>query len=157
MPNFLEQLAAEWYEFSGYFVKRNVNVGRRPQGGWECELDIVAFNPEKKHLVHFEPSMDADSWAKRNERFHKKFEAGEKHIPKLFEAFRPLPKIEPIAIFVFGSARDHPEVGGGRVLMIKDFMQTVRNRIKGKSVSTEAISEKYVILRALQFATEYWE
>ena len=41
--NFLEQLIAEWYEYRGYFVRRNVLVGRRLKGGYECELDIVAF------------------------------------------------------------------------------------------------------------------
>jgi hypothetical protein len=64
MANFLEQLAAEWYEFSGYFVRRNVHVGRRARGGWECELDVVAFNPKRKHLIHLEPSMDALHWDK---------------------------------------------------------------------------------------------
>lgn len=37
MPNFLEQLVAEWYEFRGYFVWRNINVGPRPKGGFESE------------------------------------------------------------------------------------------------------------------------
>ena len=49
MPgNYLEDLVAEWYEYNGYFVKRNVWVGKLPAGGYECELDIIAFNPEKK-------------------------------------------------------------------------------------------------------------
>jgi hypothetical protein len=62
MPaNFLEQLVTEWYEYKGYFIKRNVWVGRRPQGGYECELDVVAFDPISKHLVHIEPSTDASS------------------------------------------------------------------------------------------------
>lgn len=78
MANFLEQLAAEWYEYNGYFVNRNVHVGRRPKGGWECELDVVAFNPSTKHLVHIEPSMDSDRWDKRETRFRKKFDAGQK-------------------------------------------------------------------------------
>jgi len=67
--NHLEQLVSEWYEFQGYFVRRNVHVGKRSNGGWECELDVIAFNPQKKHLVHIEPSMDANSWAKREERY----------------------------------------------------------------------------------------
>ena len=61
--NFLEQLIAEWYEYQGYYVKRNIRVGKLPKGGYEEELDIVAFHPEKNSLVHIEPSMDADSWA----------------------------------------------------------------------------------------------
>jgi hypothetical protein len=76
MINFLEQLAAEWYEFRGYFVRRNVRVGPRPNGGHECELDVVAFHPKKRHLVQIEPSMDADSWAQREQRYAKKFTAG---------------------------------------------------------------------------------
>jgi len=52
--NHLEQLVAEWYEYQGYFVRRNVHVGKRSNGGWECELDVVAFNPSEKHLVHIE-------------------------------------------------------------------------------------------------------
>ena len=101
--------------------------------------------------------MDAHGWSKRDERFRKKFEAGQKYIPQLFEAFQPLPEIERIALFVFGSSKEHAEVGGGRVLMIADFMQTVRAGIKGKSISNAAIPEKYVILRTLQFAAEYWK
>lgn len=55
--NYLEQLVAEWYEYQGYFVRRNILVGKRDKGGHECELDVVAFNPETQHLVHVEPSM----------------------------------------------------------------------------------------------------
>jgi hypothetical protein len=46
--NYLEQLLAEWYEFQGYFIRQNVWVGKRPQGGYECELDIVAFHPGRR-------------------------------------------------------------------------------------------------------------
>jgi hypothetical protein len=155
MANFLEQLAAEWYEYNGYFVNRNVHVGRRPKGGWECELDVVAFNPSTKHLVHIEPSMDSDRWDKRETRFRKKFDAGQKYIPQLFASFEPLPKIERIALFVMGSDKKHPSVGGGSVLMIKDFMQTIRNAVGAKSVFKSVIPEKYVILRTLQFAAQF--
>jgi hypothetical protein len=140
VPNFLEQLVAEWYEYNGYFVNRNVHVGRRRQGGWECELDVVAFNPRTKHLVHIEPSTDADRWDKRETRFRKKFDAGQKYIPQLFESFKPLPEIERIALFVFGN-----------------FMQKIRDKIKGKTAFKSAIPEKYVILRTLQFAAQFWK
>jgi len=80
--NFLEQLVAEWYEYRGYFVRRNVPVGRRARGGYEAELDVVAFNPGTRHLVHLEPSMDAESWETRERRFRRKFDAGREHIPE---------------------------------------------------------------------------
>lgn len=86
MPsNHLEQLIAEWYEYQGYFVRRNILVGKRAKGGYECELDIVAFHPLTKHLVHIEPSLDANSWAVREARFKRKFDAGRKYIPGLFD------------------------------------------------------------------------
>jgi hypothetical protein len=78
MANFLEQLVSEWLEYQGYFIRQNVKVGKLPKGGWEGELDIVAFHPVTRHLVHYEPSTDADSWARREERFEKKFDAGKK-------------------------------------------------------------------------------
>jgi hypothetical protein len=84
MINFLEQVVSEWYEFRGYFVRRNVRVGPRTKGGHESELDIVASHPEKKHLVHIEPSSDAASWEARELKYKKKFDAGKKYIPALF-------------------------------------------------------------------------
>ena len=86
--NHLEALVAEWYEFRGYFVRRNVQVGKLLKGGYHCELDIVAFHPEQRSLAHIEPSLDSDSWAKREVRYKKKFEAGRRHIPALFPVSR---------------------------------------------------------------------
>jgi hypothetical protein len=52
MPiNHLEQIVAEWLEYQGYFVRRNIKVGKRERGGYECELDIVALHPKEKKLV----------------------------------------------------------------------------------------------------------
>lgn len=57
----MEELVAEWFEYCGYIVKRNERVGRRAAGGHEGELDIVAFNPEKNHLIHIETLVYGDS------------------------------------------------------------------------------------------------
>ncbi len=76
--NYLEQLVAEWYEYQGYFVRRNVLVGKRAKGGYKCELDVVGLHPSKQHLVHIEPSMDCHKWEKREQRFAKKFKIGTK-------------------------------------------------------------------------------
>ena len=60
-----------------------MQVGKRVKGGYDCELDVVAFCPQRQHLVHVEPSMDANTWAEREARYAKKFEAGRKYIPGL--------------------------------------------------------------------------
>lgn len=154
--NFLEQLAAEWFEYRGYFVRRNVRVGPRAKGGHDGELDIVAFDPVSRHLVHVEPSMDADPWERREQRFTRKFELGRKHIPDLFKGLDLPPNPDQIALLVFGSDKDRKTLGGGRILLIAEFMKDIRMSLEGKKVAKAAIPEQFVILRSLQFALNYW-
>jgi len=149
--NFLEQLVSEWLEYKGYFVRRNVHVGKRPKGGYECELDVVGFHPERRHLVHIEPSMDANSWAVRRERYSKKFKAGRQYIPSMFEGFRPLPEIEQIALFGFGGRGPHETLGGGRVVLLREWMQDVLADLEQKPIASHAVPEQYVCLRTAQF------
>ena len=113
MPaNHLESLVAEWYEFQGYFVRRNVQVGKREKGGYECALDIVGFHPERGLLVQVEPSLDAQSWDKRRDRYQKKFDAGRRFIPSLFPGLDISSNPQQIALFVYGG-RGTGEIAGG--------------------------------------------
>ena len=153
--NFLEQLVAEWYEYRGYFVRRNVPVGKRARGGYESELDVVAYHPEKRHLVHLEPSMDADSWETRERRFRSKFEAGRKYIPQLFPGVNLPEAIEQIAIFAFASRTNHPTVGGGNVLQVSDLMREIMEDLGDRKIMENAVPEHHSLLRTLQFVVEY--
>ena len=63
--NHLEQLISEWLEFKGFFVRRNVKVGKLQHGGHAGELDVVAYHPDTKCVLHIEPSIDSYDWAKR--------------------------------------------------------------------------------------------
>src|SRR5215467_744249 len=107
--NHLEDLVAEVYGLQGCFVRRNIQVGKRPRGGYECELDIVAFHPGNRKLVQIEPSLDTDTWEERERRYLKKFNAGRRYIPELFEGLALPREIEQIALFVYG--------GGGRATL----------------------------------------
>lgn len=153
--NFLEQLVTEWYEYKGYFVRRNVFVGRRARGGYESELDVVAFNPSTRHLVHVEPSLDAESWEKRERLFRKKFDAGRKYIPGLLQGFDLPEEIEQIAILVFASKSNHPTLGGGKVLLISDLMRQIMEDLGDKKIASRMIPDHHPILRTLQFVIEY--
>jgi hypothetical protein len=155
MINHLEQLVSEWYEFNGYFVRRNVLVGKRSKGGFESELDVVAFHPQNRHLVHIEPSLDADSWKKREERFGKKFKAGRKYIPKLFSRMEIPNDIEQIALFVFASNANVTMIGGGRVALASEFYAEIVYALRGKSVAKEAVSEQFPLIRTIQYCCEY--
>lgn len=156
MGNFLEQLVAEWYEFRGYFIRRNVKVGKRPNGGYDSEFDIVAFNPISRHLVHVEPSMDCDSWTTREKRFRAKFDAGQKHIPGIFDGFSNLPDIEHLAIFVYGSTKNHTLIGNGRIVPIKILMDDIHASLANLEIRNAAVPEHFTILWSLQFAANFW-
>lgn len=154
--NHLESLVAEWFEFRGYFVRRNVHVGKRPGGGWTCELDVVAIHPETKHLVHVEPSMDSNTWDKREERYTKKFAAGRKYIPQMFKGVDVPMDIEQIALFGLGSGTtERKKIGGGRIMMMPEFLQEVLTGLKDKRIEREAIPEQFPLLRTLQFVCQH--
>lgn len=153
--NYLEQLVAEWYEYRGYFVRRNVPVGKRAKGGYECELDVVAFHPERKHLVHLEPSTDALSWEKREARYQKKFDSGREHIPGLFRGL-PIPEeIEQVAVFIFASSKNVKTIGGGQVVLIGDLLAEIFSDLKSKRIASRAVPENFPILRTMQLVANY--
>jgi hypothetical protein len=153
--NYLEQLLAEWYEYRGYFLRRNVLVGKRKKGGYECELDIVGFHPRERHLLHVEPSMDAMSWEQREQRFRKKFEAGKQYIHQLFDGLDLPDEIDHRAVFVFASTKTHQTIGGGRVVHVSEVLQEIFGQLKSKSLFTSTIPEHLAILRSFQFVAEY--
>jgi hypothetical protein len=149
----LESLISEYLEWQGYLVRRNTKVGRLGHGGWEMELDVVGFHPRDKHLIHYEPSIDALSWEKREARYRKKFEAGKRYILK--DLFGWLPedtKIEQVAVFP-----NHPKgrdaIAGGRIVSVDEFMSEVKKRVaKCGPMLCSAISEQYPLLRTIQMA-----
>lgn len=153
--NHLEQLVAEWYEYRGYFVRRNVQVGPRPKGGYECELDVVAFHPAQNHLVHIEPSMDADSWAKRQKRYAKKFLAGRNYIPALFEGVLLPGDIEQIALLGFASNTNVKTLAGGRIMTTSELFVEIVADLSDKKIAKAAVPEQYPLLRTIQFACEH--
>lgn len=78
--NHLETLVAEYLDWQGFLVRRNTKVGKLAHGGWAMELDIVGYNPHTGTIVHYEPSTDAHTWARREERFGAKFARGREYI-----------------------------------------------------------------------------
>jgi hypothetical protein len=153
--NFLEQLIVEWYELQGYFIRKNVLVGKRLKGGYECELDVVAFHPGKKHLVHLEASMDASSWSEREKRFKKKFDAGKKHIPILFKDLDIPANIDQIAVLVFASKQNRATLAGGRLILGNELLEQIFKDLQHRSIYAQTIPEQFPILRAFQFVAQY--
>jgi len=155
MANHLEQLISEWLEYKGYFVRTNVKVGKLSHGGFEGELDIVAYHPVENHLIHVEPSIDAHTWLKREERFKKKFDAGKKYI--ILEIFPWLPhnKVFEQWAVLWGSNRNHKYVGGGKVIPIWEMYRIIAKEISLINPVGKAIPEQYSLLRTIQY-TLHW-
>ncbi|HVT87955.1 MAG TPA: hypothetical protein VHD56_03805 [Tepidisphaeraceae bacterium] len=146
----LEDLLAEYYEWGSHVVKCNTLVGRRQHGGWEMELDIIAYSPENK-IPHLEPSLDALCWTKRQERFKKKFNAGRKYIFKdMFPWLPPDTQIIQRAILV--SAGEHRRtLAGAEVLSVDEMIGEIKQAVACKGpASRAAISERYPLLRTIQ-------
>lgn len=155
MPaNHLEQFVAEWYEYRGYFLRRNVRVGKLAHGGFECELDVVAWHPETKHVVHIEPTMDADTWDKRIKRYTKKLRAGRKHIPGLFPNISIQPRnIEQIILLGYGSNVNHQTIDGAEVRMSSQLLEGVLTHLRDIDLNSRAVPEQFIILRTLQLVS----
>jgi len=163
--NFLEELVAEWLEYNRYFVKRNERVGPLPKGGYKGELDVVAFNPETKHLIHVEPTTDTYvvkpttdtvSRARRERKFKKKFELGDEYIKGLFEGLTVPTEIEKKALFAYGSNKKQEKIGGGQVVLAKNYILDILRELKKPSSLSRTVPEKYPILRVLQMVAYYW-
>ena len=147
--NHLEKLVRQYYDWQHYLVKGNVKVGRLAHGGWAGELDVVAYNPKTHHLVHIEPSIDADSWDKREKRFEKKFSSGREYIfDTVFPWLTQDTPLEQIAILITSSRK---ELCGAKVISIDEFMKEIKDKISKQGIiGKNAIPEEYDLLRTIQ-------
>ena len=152
--NYLEQLAVEWYEYRGYFVRRNVPVGRRDEGGYEAELGVIAVDPGTDRIVHVEASMDAHSWEVREQRFGRKFAAGRAHLPAAVGELASS-GIEQVALVALGSRVNHPTLGGGQVLTLAEFLVEILAELRDGGGAGIPVPQQFPILRTLQFVAEH--
>jgi len=154
--NHLEQLVAEWLEFKGYFIRRNVKVGRLPHGGHEGELDVVAYHPIENRLIHIETSTDAGTWLKREERFKKKFETGHKYIIPEILPWLPHNKTFEQWAVLWGSDRHHPTIGGGKVVPVRKLYRMIAEDIVAlEKKGNRAVPEQFPLLRTMQYTLRY--
>ena len=152
--DYLEQLAREWYEYLGYFVRRDLWVGLEANGSYECQLDLVAYHPLHRHLVHLEPSLDLLPASEKERHFQLKFDAGKKYLHRMFGHPAGL-HVEQIAL-VLGTDHDHPHtIGGGRVLLLSELLAGIINRLVEIDPTSALVPEQWPIIRTLQFAAAY--
>ncbi len=167
--NFLEQLAAEWYEYKGYFIRTNIRFGRNAtgRGGNVGEIDVIAYKPETQEFIHIESSTDANSWPERKVIFERKFTDARKYYLEIFP-FKTL-DIKPKQIAIVGfnvtpiqetiSWKSTSPEGSPlediviEIIPIPDFVKKITNELKVKNPMQEAIPESYLLLRAIQYSS----
>lgn len=154
--NFLEQVAAEWYAIQDYFVRTNVKANRRPNGGWNNELDVLAYNPKRKELVHVETSWDAFNWDNRRERFTtKKFVFSYEQYTQLIGDHPKVVLKRAVVGTTRGSAPEPVWNGDIEVITVPNFIQEVSAGIADRNPMKDIIPETYPCLRAMQFILAY--
>jgi hypothetical protein len=154
--NFLEQLVAEWYEYTGHFVRTNIRAQKREKGGWDVELDVLAYSPSNQELLHIETSGDANSWAERKQRFlEKKFTLSKQDYEEILEC--KINSVQRIAIVGYSrSTRANLEWGEGiEVKLIPKFLDEIVAILRQRDWMREAVPERYTILRAMQMVLTY--
>lgn len=153
--NFLESLAAEWYAVQGYFVRTNIKVNRRDNGGYNNEIDVLAFLPSSGKLVHLETSWDALTWEKREERYlSKKFVFSEKQYSEIIGTSPSV--IQKRAII--GTSKTQPKVLWGddiEVTTVPNFIAEISAEMKLRHPMRDVIPETYPCLRSFQFVLAY--
>jgi len=156
MTNFLEQLAAEWYSYTDYFVRTNICLNPRPKGGWANELDVLAFSIARGELIHLEASSDADSWDERKKKFlTKKFVFSQLQYENIVGA--QIQTIRKIALV--GSVRKSKANlvwgQGIEVILVPSFIAIITANLATKDPMKAAVPEGFPRLRAMQFALAY--
>ena len=99
--------------------------------------------------------MDAASWAERERRYNRKFEAGRKYIPDLFKGLEIPTNIEQIAVLVFASKQNRETLAGGKLIVANELLAKIFANLKSRSIYSKTIPEQFPILRALQFVAQY--
>jgi hypothetical protein len=156
MMNFLETLVAEWYEYTGHFVRANPRTRKRAKGGWDVELDVLAFAPADQRLIHIETSGDANSWAERKARFLKrKFILSHQEYESLV-GFK-VQKVERIAVVGFTKSTKADLNWGEniRVVLIPTLMEEITSALRKTDFMRQAVPEGFPLLRAMQMALAF--
>ena len=87
--NHLEDLIAEWYVYQQFFVKRNIRLETRNNGGYVGEIDLLVLDLDQNLVKHIEISSDSRSKARRNEMFNRKFEVAVPTINQILNQLEP--------------------------------------------------------------------
>jgi len=144
--NFLEELAKEWYEYQGFWVRTNVKVDHQ-------EMDVLAYNGETRQLVHIETGKDALSWAEFERRLRKKFSfTHERYEDVLRSRISKVVKIAVAGWAVKSQRVWKTRVDDIEVVRLREFVARIASELAGKIEPAQKwIPESYPLLHTIQW------
>ena len=152
--NFLEELIAEWYQYRGLLVMRNINLKKSVGGGIAGEIDILAFYPPGLQIIHAETSADSKRWRERIKFFKEKFKWPNELYYNELRLPQKARRIDKIAII---HCSDKPrgenktqfeKETGAKLITFSEFMKN--SIIPNISKYSGTIPETFPLLRAIQ-------
>ena len=154
--NFLEQLVAEWYEYRGYFVRRNVPVGRRLEGrirgragrGGAQSGDPASRAPGAVHGCGElgNPGAALPQEVRRRPRVHP---------GPVSRARRARRRSSRSRYWCPRARRTTPRWAAARCVLVSDLMREIMEELSDKQISENAVPEHHALLRTLQLVVEY--
>lgn len=129
---------------------------KREKGGWDVELDVLAYDPSNGTLLHVETSGDAASWAKRKRQFlAKKFILKREEYEAILGC--KVSKIKKIAVVGYPRSTK-VDLNWGQdieVVLIPVLIARIAEKLHLQHPTKEAVPEGFPILRAMQTVLAY--
>lgn len=159
MENSLEKLAVEWYNYKGFYVKRNVYFGTSQKGGVEGEIDVFAYHPKTKEAIHIEAAVP-ESYKKTGEHHKRKFESAQKYYKAFFNVDPN--SVKRISLILTGSQPKQTSiekiesVASSKFIHIKDLINEIIEEMKNLDEnSMNIVKETYPLLRLIYILSHF--
>ncbi len=150
MPNHLEELVKEYYEYQlGNFVRTNVKFGKLKTGGYQGEADILALDMEKKILTHIECSIASLNDEELSKMAKKKFSLKDEEYMNLIKLPEGTKISRKFIINNTDKRRQDLMPDGVEHQTTREFLREIYNHIDS-DLMRNAIPENYPILRGIQ-------
>jgi hypothetical protein len=148
--NFLEQLAAEWYSWNHYFVRTNVPTEKLLHGGHSGELDVLAYEPKTKKLIHIETSSDTWTLERRKATLRRKMRWSHRQYERALGI--DVGTVRKIAVAGWTASVKDRRWGDIEVMSIGEFVKMIWVRLSTKDSMNIMVPEGFPLLRTIQIA-----
>lgn len=155
MEKFLLQLACEYYQFMGFFIRRNLKFGEFKLSENSGEIELLAYNYKENILFHFETAQEVGTWDNKIAKLTKKFNEAELY----YSDYVNTTDIQIQRVSVIGTGegsieniKQFEKKTRSKLLNIKEFLKHIKVEVMKHDPYKELMPEGYPLLRAIQLA-----